>query len=236
MGLYGPGSRIKTPDHWTLLFYLTGQENRLAILYKISVNLGVSHNPSMLLTGPPGCGKNSLVNALASDLKFDIYNLSLGDLSVEDNELGALLGNMDPSCILLLDELDKAAVRWEQAPQNSQFGASQGVSEGAVLEFLDGTPSPDDTLIISIANDVSRLPAALVRDGRIHMTVELGQKSKSTVHSMFDSVMKATYREGSSLYTLAKLADLASRFADMVDEEKHSPATLSQFIRKIHRS
>ncbi|KAL9005961.1 MAG: hypothetical protein Q9188_001290 [Gyalolechia gomerana] len=196
-----------------------------------SARLGEPHQLSMLLVGPPGCGKNSLANAIASKLRFDMYSLSLADQELADGEVAPLLSNMKTPCILLLDEIDQAAERWKQ-PLPSPFGAPQGVSQSTVLQFLDGPQSVDNVLVIAIANDVSKLPEALKRKGRVHETIELGKISESMVRSAFINIMEAMYLKGKSCYDLDDLPVLADQFAVSMDVTGHSMASIWDFIKK----
>lgn len=58
-----------------------------------------------LLYGPPGTGKSSLVAAMANYLKFDIYDLQLGNV-VQDSDLRKLLLTTANRSILVIEDID----------------------------------------------------------------------------------------------------------------------------------
>lgn len=58
-----------------------------------------------LLYGPPGTGKSSLVAAMANYLKFDIYDLQLGNV-MQDSDLRKLLLTTGNRSILVIEDID----------------------------------------------------------------------------------------------------------------------------------
>src|SRR3569833_991192 len=55
------------------------------------LGLGVPYRRGYLLHGPPGCGKSSLVTALAGELRLAICVLSLSNRALDDDSLNQLL-------------------------------------------------------------------------------------------------------------------------------------------------
>jgi chaperone BCS1 len=60
----------------------------------------------IMYVGKPGCGKTSLVTALAGELKLPIYMLSLATPGLSDSSLLDLLNQTPPHMILLLEDID----------------------------------------------------------------------------------------------------------------------------------
>ncbi|GAB4847465.1 hypothetical protein Ancab_026522 [Ancistrocladus abbreviatus] len=58
-----------------------------------------------LLFGPPGTGKSSLIAAIANHLKFDIYDLQLGNF-MRDSDLRRLLLATANRSILVIEDID----------------------------------------------------------------------------------------------------------------------------------
>ena len=62
----------------------------------------------ILLHGPPGCGKTSLILALAGHLGLGISVLHLSDPGMTDTVLIARMGDIPRNTILLLEDIDAA--------------------------------------------------------------------------------------------------------------------------------
>lgn len=129
--------------------------------------LGLPWHRGYLLAGPAGTGKTSCVKALATRFDFDIYLLSLPEIST-DTDLGALFTNVPPRSILLLEDIDggKAAI--------SREDESGRVSTTGLLNALDGVATPHGLIVFMTTNYPERLDPALVRSGRCDVTEEIG--------------------------------------------------------------
>lgn len=58
-----------------------------------------------MLYGPPGTGKSSLVAAMANYLKFDVFDLQLGNVT-RDSDLRTLLLSTGNRSILVIEDID----------------------------------------------------------------------------------------------------------------------------------
>lgn len=67
--------------------------------------VGKAWKRGYLFYGPPGTGKSSLVAAMANYLKFDVYDLSLGEVQC-DSDLRRLLIGMANRSILVIEDID----------------------------------------------------------------------------------------------------------------------------------
>ncbi|KAJ4822965.1 hypothetical protein Tsubulata_000328, partial [Turnera subulata] len=68
-----------------------------------------------LLYGPPGTGKSSLVAAMANYLKFDVYDLQLGNI-MRDSDLRRLLLATGNRSILVIEDIDCSVDLPERRP------------------------------------------------------------------------------------------------------------------------
>lgn len=135
--------------------------------------LGVPYRRGYLLHGPPGCGKSSLVMALAGELRLAICVLSLSNRSLDDDSLNCLLNEAPMRSIVLMEDIDRA------------FTSDSRVTMSGLLNALDGVAAQEGRLVFMTTNHVERLDAALIRPGRADMKLEIGWMSRSQVREMF---------------------------------------------------
>ncbi|KAF5736008.1 hypothetical protein HS088_TW14G00140 [Tripterygium wilfordii] len=89
---------------------------------KFYKRVGRAWKRGYLLYGPPGTGKSSLVAAMANYLKFDVYDLQLGNV-MGDSELRRLLLATGNRSILVIEDIDCSVDFPER--QNKQNGDDQ---------------------------------------------------------------------------------------------------------------
>lgn len=79
--------------------------NRFVRRKEFYKRVGRAWKRGYLLYGPPGTGKSSLVAAMANYLKFDIYDLQLGNV-MRDSDLRRLLLSTGNRSILVIEDID----------------------------------------------------------------------------------------------------------------------------------
>ena len=128
-----------------------------------------------MLYGLPGCGKSSLIKALANEFSLDIFSI---DLEILDNEsLNKLiteinyLTNNNKKHILVFEDIDRSNIFSDRYYRDE----NKGVTIGNLINILDGIVETNGQIIIMTANDVSKVTQnkALTRPGRIDKFIEL---------------------------------------------------------------
>lgn len=145
---------------------------------------GIPYRRGYLLYGPPGSGKSSFIQALAGHLNYDIAILNLAERGLTDDRLNALLTVMPPRTLVLLEDADSAFANRRQTDSDGYRGAN--VTFSGLLNALDGVASAEERVVFLTTNHVDRLDPALIRPGRVDMTVRLGQPSRWQVAQLWD--------------------------------------------------
>jgi chaperone BCS1 len=146
---------------------------------------GIPYRRGYLLHGPPGSGKSSFIQALAGELDYDIAILNLSERGLTDDRLNHLLTIIPRRTLVLLEDVDAAfSNRRVQADEDGYRGAN--VTFSGLLNALDGVASAEERVIFLTTNHVDRLDEALVRPGRVDMTVRLGEATRYQVAALWD--------------------------------------------------
>lgn len=171
--------------------------------------MGLSYKRGYMFYGPPGTGKTSLVLALASEGKRDIYSLDLSKMN-SDADLDQAFEQLPDTCLVVLEDVDAMGTMTHSRVQQQQetptptttkpnaivdalLAASgvddscqrQGVSLSALLNHLDGVGSNHGRVFVMTTNHPEVLDPALVRPGRVDMKICMGLCSRDQLRQFF---------------------------------------------------
>ncbi|KAJ5492927.1 Mitochondrial chaperone BCS1 [Penicillium diatomitis] len=156
---------------------------------------GIPYRRGYLLYGPPGTGKSSFIQALAGELDYDIAILNLSERGLTDDRLNHLLTIVPNRTLVLLEDVDAAfSNRRVQTDSDGYRGAN--VTFSGLLNAMDGVASAEERIIFLTTNHVERLDEALVRPGRVDMTVRLGEVTRYQVGRLWDRFYEDIDLEG----------------------------------------
>ncbi|KAL8694709.1 MAG: hypothetical protein Q9218_000720 [Villophora microphyllina] len=146
---------------------------------------GIPYRRGYLLHGPPGSGKSSFIQALAGELDYNIAILNLSERGLTDDRLNYLLTIIPKRTLVLLEDVDAAfSNRRSQSEADGYRGAN--VTFSGLLNALDGVASAEERVLFLTTNYVERLDSALVRPGRVDMTVRLGEATRYQAAQLWD--------------------------------------------------
>jgi GTPase SAR1 family protein len=155
------------------------------------LNNGLSYQTGILLYGPAGCGKTSLIKAIASTLDREIYVLNASSLAYIEN---AML-NLPENSMVLIEDIDTENVtrprsdisNTTETPDTTPKDIFSFASLSDILNSIDGLISNHGRILIATTNHKNSLDKALIRDGRFDLKIELKYANNSVVEQFFDN-------------------------------------------------
>lgn len=162
-GLHDVKKKIRQSAEWPLMYKDKFKK------------LGLSAPRGILMYGPPGCGKTSLVKALARSTKSSflslnsasVYSPYFGDAEKTIREVFKKARLSSPS-IIFFDEIDA------MVGNRQKSGGSSGVEQrvlSTILNEMDGIEFTRDVLIVAATNRPDMIDAALLRPGRLDYVI-----------------------------------------------------------------
>jgi len=160
---------------------------------------GIPYRTGILLQGPGGTGKTSIIKALCSHYKKTLYTLSLNNIS--DSGLESALATAPSDCIVLIEDIDAFGVsltrtgnrKLDRETEIVDTGgdakeimqAITGLSMSGILNSIDGIAGSNGRILIATTNHPEQLDAALVRPGRFDLIMDIGYLVPETFIKMF---------------------------------------------------
>ncbi|KAK2764516.1 hypothetical protein FQN54_009211 [Arachnomyces sp. PD_36] len=176
-------------------------------------NRGIPYRRGYLLHGPPGTGKTSLCFAAAGLFDLRIYVVSLNSGKMTEDGLASLFLDLPRRCIVLLEDIDSAGITRKRAkndsekeastvnsdvravgkpgvpaPEDAADGDKAGISLSALLNIIDGVASSEGRILIMTTNHPEKLDDALLRPGRVDLSIAFGYADTRTVKELFCAI------------------------------------------------
>jgi len=146
---------------------------------------GLSYHTGILLHGSPGSGKTSFIKAIASEYNRPLYILSSQMLSYIENAIVKIPEN----ALFLIEDIDTNPMLHERGDSENTTEKDTGFSFtnlSDVLNSLDGIIITHGRILIATTNHIEKLDAALLREGRFDIKVQLGCVDNFVIKSFFE--------------------------------------------------
>lgn len=193
------------------------------------VNHGMSYHRGYLLHGPPGTGKSSLAEAMATYLGASIYALNVASLENDGQLLDLISDIRDPrQALLLLEDVDGAQSTKKRTSDDKD---RPGVSLTALLNIFDGLQTPHGLIHVMTTNHRERLDPALIRPGRVDHEVFMDYMDQE----QFDKMFRFYGGEGDAP-TLERRDLAPSAIADAFKRSGQDPEKFRDIVARLVRA
>jgi mitochondrial chaperone BCS1 len=166
--------------------------------------IGLPHRTGVMLEGPTGTGKSTIVAAIGSFFNKVVYVINLASVE-SDNALVSAFMQCEPSCIVLLEDVDcigvthkreeaaptPAPIETVAAPPGSPPSASapkseekKGITLSGLLNAIDGLTATEGRIVFMTTNHIDKLDSALIREARIDLRFHIGPLTPALVGEM----------------------------------------------------
>lgn len=135
---------------------------------------GLPYRRGHLLFGPAGNGKSTIIQVLATELKLQIYFLTLSHPEMTDYDLAMALGRLPEKCLLVVEDFEK--VRLEKTE----------MTMGGLLNAVDGPLASEGRLIVFTANKIENIDDYFLRPGRIDRQWFIGVPGVGAIEACFN--------------------------------------------------
>ncbi|CAB9497346.1 HYPER-SENSITIVITY-RELATED 4 [Seminavis robusta] len=210
---------------------------------------GIPYRRGYLLYGPPGCGKTSLITALAGELRLPIVLVPLSG-STNDSTIVEVMRAAPRDSIVLIEDVDCALPEkrgddalppgainhkgqiYHSRPPGRQQGPN--VTLSGLLNAIDGVAAQEGRLLFMTTNHRNRLDEALIRPGRVDVQCHLQNASRAAAGELFDQFFltpgsETTTHKSSSV---DNLSEARAAFLAEVEDGVHSFAKLQGALMK----
>jgi energy-coupling factor transporter ATP-binding protein EcfA2 len=195
------------------------------------VRKGIPYRRGFLLHGPPGCGKTSLITALAGSLRLPIVLVTLNSQGMSDSTLLGALSEAPRDAIVLIEDVDCAFASKKLTTREMMMGR-EAITLSGLLNAVDGVAAQEGRLLFMTTNHIERLDAALIRPGRVDVQYHLGNASKSAAGELFDQFFMSSEPGGGKTNDENVLFAARCAFLAEVENYLHSFAKLQGVMMK----
>lgn len=176
---------------------IVGQEHLFGAGRPLRKYLESGHIASMILWGPPGCGKTSIASVISESIDADFYHLS-GVLSKKEDLMKILVKakknyTEKRATILFLDEIH----RWNKAQQDTLLPF---VEKGIITLIGATTENPSFTVNNAL---ISRARVYILQPISEEQIVKFLEKNMKTIQEQYPEVVFSP----ASLHLVASLGD-----------------------------
>jgi len=150
----------------------------------------------IMLNGPPGTGKTSVIKALAKFINFRLALLRISESDLSDEDIRYLFQELPKYTIMVLEDIDEIIDRelkhnFNMKKSENKYTPVSGVTMSGVLNVIDGIEQRDDSglIIIATTNNINKIPSKLRRKGRFDKTYHINYADEYQAKKLFEKII-----------------------------------------------
>lgn len=188
--------------------YLYLQEKEKTVLHNYLENFksnkeiykkfGFPYKGGIILSGSPGCGKTSAIMSIATYLNKDVFYIDLGQIST-NKELKMCLDHIKSTQnggVIIFEDIDcMTSIVLRRDENRLTSNAKDALSLSFLLNVIDGTMAPENVVFVITTNHLEKLDPALIRPGRMDISLELQKCSRYQLGNIFRDLYNRELRE-----------------------------------------
>lgn len=224
-------------------------QNKIADL-----NLGIPNKLGLFLIGEPGCGKSSLIYAIAAETKKHIISINLQDFT--NKSFLITMASIDNK-IVVFDDIDAHAFTHKRnligvEKKNNNVDILEHILSSkksddksdilfgdfrkemtldVLLEVLDGYNYLNNCIVVITSNNPEKLDSAITRPGRIDRVITFKKCDEYQFNNIFTYFTGANYKEIDDKFIFSEHRYTTSAIINsFVLPHKKNPSKILQLI------
>jgi hypothetical protein len=218
--------------------------------YKIQLKQGIPNKLGLFLHGVPGCGKSSLIYAIANETKKHVISVNLQDCTIQT--FIKSMSRID-NCVVVFEDIDahefthkrdlsapkqnKSIIKMDSELDSKKKEKSlfslQNLTLDVLLDVLDGYNYLNNCIVIITSNHPELLDPAILRPGRIDHWIKFDLCDEFQFRNIFKYFTGKDYKSINKNFIFKKNKYSSSHIINtIVKPNSTNPAKILKLLNK----